>query len=69
MNDVAKQEGWDKVVPQALQKFSKYEGKWIAVPVNVHSTNWVWGNKAVLDKVGVSIPKNWNDLINAMKKV
>ncbi|WP_163833536.1 ABC transporter substrate-binding protein [Spartinivicinus ruber] len=69
LNDVAKQEGWDKVVPQALQKFSKYEGKWIAVPVNVHSTNWVWGNKAVLDKVGVSIPKNWNDLINAMKKV
>ncbi|NYZ64828.1 carbohydrate ABC transporter substrate-binding protein [Endozoicomonas sp. SM1973] len=68
LNQVAKQEGWDKVVPSALQQFSKYQGKWISVPVNVHSTNWVWGNKAVLDKIGVGVPKNWNDLILAMKK-
>ncbi|MDE1463483.1 ABC transporter substrate-binding protein [Spartinivicinus poritis] len=68
LNQVAKQEGWDKVVPSALQQFSKYQGKWISVPVNVHSTNWVWGNKAVLDKIGVGVPKNWNDLILAMEK-
>ena len=32
-------EGWDKVVPAALQRFSTYDGKWVAAPVNVHSTN------------------------------
>ena len=37
LNAVATKEGWDKVVPVALQKFSKYNGKWIAAPVNVHS--------------------------------
>ena len=40
-------------IPPALQEFSKYNGNWVAAPVNVHSTNWVWVNKAVLDKVGV----------------
>lgn len=69
LNNIANKEGWDTMVPAALQQFSKYKGKWVSVPVNVHSTNWMWGNKAVLDKVGVSIPKNWNDLITAMKKI
>src|SRR3954465_11203177 len=51
LNDLAGKEGWDKVVPPALQKFSKYDGKWVAAPVNVHSTNWVWANKAIFDKL------------------
>ena len=70
LNDLANSEGWDKTVPQALQAFSKYEGKWIAAPVNVHSTNWVWANKAVLEKAGVKeIPATWEDFIKALDKV
>ena len=38
LNDVAAAEGWDAVVPSALQAFSKYDGNWVASPVNVHST-------------------------------
>jgi glucose/mannose transport system substrate-binding protein len=69
LNDLAAQEKWDGVVPAALQKFSKYDGKWIAAPVNVHSTNWIWANKAVLDKVGVAPPTNWDELIAALDKI
>ncbi|MDP5023547.1 MAG: ABC transporter substrate-binding protein [Burkholderiaceae bacterium] len=70
LNDLAGKEGWDKVVPTALQKFSKHDGKWVAAPVNVHSTNWVWANKAVLDKAGVNtMPQNWDEFIVALDKV
>ena len=70
LNEVAAKEGWDKTVPAALQKFSKYNGKWIAAPVNVHSTNWVWANKEVLAKAGVtSEPKTWDEFIAAAEKV
>lgn len=70
LNSVAAKEGWDKVVPTALQHFSKYNGKWIAAPVNVHSTNWVWANKAVLDKAGVTaMPTTWDEYIAALDKV
>ncbi|SOC36801.1 carbohydrate ABC transporter substrate-binding protein (CUT1 family) [Rhizobium subbaraonis] len=63
LDEVASKEGWDKVVPGALQQFSKYDGHWIAAPVNVHSTNWVWINKAALDKAGGKEPQNWDELI------
>jgi glucose/mannose transport system substrate-binding protein len=70
LTEVATAEGWDKVVPEALQKFSKYDGKWIAAPVNVHSTNWIWANKAVLDKAGVTeLPTDWDGLIAALDKL
>ncbi|WP_425987127.1 ABC transporter substrate-binding protein [Ensifer sp. R-19] len=63
LDETAAKEGWDKVVPTALQQFSKYDGHWIAAPVNVHSTNWVWINKAALDKAGGKEPANWDELI------
>ena len=71
LNELAGKEGWDKVVPPALQKFSKYDGKWVAAPVNVHSTNWVWANKAIFDKLGLKQPTTWDELIadlDAIKK-
>ncbi|EHS53142.1 extracellular solute-binding protein family 1, partial [Rhizobium sp. PDO1-076] len=63
LDDIAAKEGWDKVIPTALQQFSKYDGHWIAAPVNVHSTNWVWINKAALDKAGGKEPANWDELV------
>jgi glucose/mannose transport system substrate-binding protein len=70
LNELAAKEGWDKTVPAALQKFSKFNGKWIAAPVNIHSTNWVWANKDVLAKAGVTAePKSWDEFITAAEKV
>ncbi len=66
LNAVANKEGWDKVVPTALQDFSKHNGKWIAAPVNVHSTNWVWINKKALDATGGKAPKTWGEMIKVM---
>ncbi|MFY7776877.1 MAG: ABC transporter substrate-binding protein [Elstera sp.] len=68
LNAVAEKEGWDKVVPQALQRFSKYNGQWVSAPVNVHSTNWVWMNKAQLDKLGGKAPTSWDELIALLDK-
>ena len=70
LGEVAAKENWDAVVPAALQAFSKYDGKWIAAPVNVHSTNWVWINKKALDATGGKAPETWDELIavlDAMK--
>ncbi|MCD1262912.1 extracellular solute-binding protein [Shinella sp. AETb1-6] len=68
LDEVANKEGWDKVIPTALQQFSKYDGHWIAAPVNVHSTNWMWINKAALDKAGGKEPTNWDELVALLDK-
>jgi glucose/mannose transport system substrate-binding protein len=63
LDEIAAKENWDAVIPKALQQFSKYDGHWIAAPVNVHSTNWMWINKAALDKAGGKAPETWDELI------
>ncbi|WP_105371448.1 ABC transporter substrate-binding protein [Neorhizobium huautlense] len=63
LDELATKEGWDKVIPAALQDFSKYDGHWIAAPVNIHSTNWLWINKAALDKAGGKVPTNIDEFI------
>ena len=69
LNALAAKEGWDGVVPEALQAFAKHDGKWISAPVNVHSTNWVWANKAVLDANGIAVPATWDDFVAAVDKL
>ena len=69
LNDIAAEGGWDAVVPGPLQAFTKYDGTWIASPVNVHSTNWVWANKALLDELGIAQPTNWDEFIAALDTV
>ena len=69
LNAVAAAEGWDDVVPGALQYFAKHDGKWISAPVNVHSTNWVWANKSVLDNLGLAVPTTWDEFVSAMQAV
>lgn len=70
LNPLAEKEGWDKVVPEAVKRFTKFEGKWIAAPMAVHSINWVWANKEVLNKSGVTAePKTWDEFIAAAEKV
>lgn len=69
LGEVADKEGWDKVIPAALQNFAKFDGKWIAAPVNVHSTNWVWINKKALDAAGGKAPETWDELIAVLDKM
>jgi len=66
LNAVAEKEGWDDVVPAALQRFAKIDGKWVSAPVNVHSTNWVWANKAVLDANDIAVPTTWDEFADAL---
>ena len=70
LNAQAAAGGWDKTVPAAVQRFSKFNGKWVAAPINIHAINWVWANKQVLEKSGVTTePKNWDEFIAAAEKV
>ena len=69
LNAVASEEGWDDVVPSALQAFGKHDGNWISAPVNVHSTNWVWINKAALDAAGGKAPQSWEELVAVLDQM
>ena len=60
---LAEKGGWAKVILTALQKFTTTNGKWDAVPINVHSVNWIWVNKAIMGKIGGTESKNFDEFV------
>lgn len=69
MDELAAAEGWDDVVAPELLPVMKPEGKWVAAPMNIHRINWIWGNKAAMEDVGVSeLPGTWDDFNAACEK-
>ncbi len=69
LDDVAKAEGWNKTVPQVVSDIMKFEGHWVAVPVNVHRINWMWCNPEVFKKANAQYPKTWDAFFAACEKI
>ncbi|WP_414896449.1 ABC transporter substrate-binding protein [Roseateles sp.] len=65
INDVAKAEHWDALLPKVVSEQMKYKGDYIAVPVNVHRVNWLWLNPAVFARTGAKPPSNWDEFFDA----
>ncbi|MDA8522646.1 ABC transporter substrate-binding protein [Acidovorax sp. NCPPB 4044] len=64
LDDIAAREEWDEVVPDEIQRISKWQGHWVAAPFNAHSTNWLWVNRALAARLGATRPPDtWDDLI------
>jgi glucose/mannose transport system substrate-binding protein len=69
LDDVAKAEKWDSLLPKVVADVMKYQGHYVAVPVNVHRINWMWCNPAVFKKAGAKIPTTWAEFEAAAKKI
>ncbi len=67
---MAQFDNWDKVIPQVIQPHVKHAGHYVAVPVNIHRSNWLWVNTGVLGKSGVAaVPATYDELVAAAEKI
>lgn len=62
VDGLARENGWDDVLPQAVQDFTKVDGHYVSVPTNVHRTDMIWASKAAFDQIGADYPTTWEDL-------
>ncbi len=69
LDSTAKQEKWDDILPSVVTKVMKYNGEYVAVPVNVHRVNWIWANPEVLEKAGVELPTTMDEFFAAADKI
>ena len=69
LTPIATKEGWANVVPAPLQKFDQYKSRWVAAPVNIHRTNWIWANKKIFDELKIAPPKTFDELLVAAEKI
>lgn len=61
VDGVATMENWDAVLPPVLAAIMKYDGKYVAAPVNIHRVDWIWANPEVLAKVDAAMPTTWDE--------
>ena len=60
LDAIANKEGWDKVVAPELLPVMKPGGHWVAVPMNIHRINWIWGSTKAMEQAGIkTLPKTW----------
>jgi glucose/mannose transport system substrate-binding protein len=60
LDGLAKDQGWDKLVAPELLPVMKPAGTWVAVPMNIHRINWLWGSTKAMAKAGITeMPKTW----------
>ena len=69
LDQTAEEGNWDQLLPQVVSEVMKYDGSYVAVPVNVHRVNWMWANPEIFDKAGAQVPSNWEEFETAAQKI
>ena len=65
LDDTAKAGTWDGLLPPVVANVMKYQGHYVAAPVNVHRVNWMWVNPEVFKKAGAKVPTTWEEFATA----
>ncbi len=64
ITDLATKEDWAHILRPASQLAScTVDGKVYCVPVNLHSAQWMWTNRKVFTDLGMTPPKDINELL------
>ena len=63
MEEVAAAGKWREVLPEAIVKATNREGKFYAVPVNIHGQSWLWYNTEVMETAGVEPPDTYQEML------
>ena len=54
ISSIYEDNGWEKVIPQAVLDMVQVDGKYYSVPVNAHRANVLWTNPTLLKDNGIS---------------
>ncbi|MEM9626147.1 MAG: ABC transporter substrate-binding protein [Pseudomonadota bacterium] len=65
MENIAAEGQWRDNLPRAILEATVRDGKFYAVPVNVHGENWFWTNNKVFADAGIEPPTSYQELIEA----
>lgn len=68
LDNIAKQQGWEDAIPEAIQNTARHNGHWVSAPINSHSTNWLWVNKALFSQLDMAEPQTWEQLLAVLDR-
>jgi len=70
VDDLARRDRWDQVLPAPIVDVIKVRGHWYAVPMNIHMQTWIWYSRAAFAKAGIARePATMDELFAALDKL
>jgi len=70
IDNVAQQQGWDKLLPETVLSVVRVKGHYYAAPVNIHMPTWIWYSKAAFKQAGIGAePKTFDELFAVLDKL
>lgn len=70
VDDLARAQNWDKLMPEPIVSVIKVDGHYYAVPVNIHMQAWIWYSKAAFQKAGIAKePATVDEFFGALDKL
>jgi glucose/mannose transport system substrate-binding protein len=69
LDNVAQQNGWEQVLPEFVQHSVQSKGHYVAVPIGIHRVNWLWVNPKVFQRLQLTPPATWAELLVVAKKL
>ncbi|WP_262029285.1 ABC transporter substrate-binding protein [Microvirga sp. Mcv34] len=66
---IAKAGKWREIMPKPIVDATVREGKFYAVPVNIHGQNWMFYNTKVFADAGLEVPKTFPELVATGEKL
>ena len=70
IDNVAQQQGWDKLLPETVLSVVRVKGHYYAAPVNIHMPTWIWYSKAAFKQAGIAAePKTVDELFAVLDKL
>jgi glucose/mannose transport system substrate-binding protein len=62
---VATAQNWNSVLPPEIAAQLKVDGRYVAIPADLHCGNWTFANNRLLREAGVAVPTTWPEVLTA----
>jgi glucose/mannose transport system substrate-binding protein len=70
VDDVARRENWDQLLPEPIIGVIKVKGHYYAAPMNIHMQTWLWYSKTAFARAGIRRePASVDELFAALDKL
>jgi len=70
VDDIARRDHWDAVLPAPIVDVIKVRGHWYAVPINIHMQTWIWYSTSAFAKAGIARePASMDELFADLDKL
>ena len=64
LTDLDEKEGWrDLLHPSSLLDACKLDGRLYYLPLNIHSSHWIWLNNGPFATAGDDVQSNWGEFV------